>query len=104
MPDQPLQETITAIQEVRASVEKLRIDVDASLVEELQSQFPLLPKANGRAWLAEKIMDGLKADRSRALYLLNELEQKRARNPEGFDLNQSLATLRERIAWFAGNQ
>jgi hypothetical protein len=104
IPDQPAHKTIRAIQEVRAAVEKLRIDVDASLVEELQSQFPLLPKANGKEWLAEKIMDGLKGGRSRTLYLLNELEQKRTRNPEGFDLNQSLAGLRERIARFAGNQ
>jgi hypothetical protein len=49
-------------------------------------------------------MDGLKGGRRHALYLLNELEQKRAQNPEGFDLNQSLAVLRERIARFAGNQ
>lgn len=104
IPDQPAQETVRAIQEVKAAVEKLRIDVDATLVEELQSQFSLLPKANGKEWLAEKTMDGLKGGRSHALYLLNELEQKRARNREGFDLTQSLAGLRERIARFAGNQ
>jgi hypothetical protein len=103
IPDQPAQETIRAIQEVKAAVEKLRIDVDATLVGELHSQFSLLPKANGKEWLAEKIMDGLKGGRSHALYLLNELEQKRVRNPEGFDLNQSLAGLRERIARFADN-
>jgi len=104
IPDQPAQETIKAIQEVKAAVERLRIDVDPTLVEELQSQFPLLPKAKGKAWLAEKTMDGLKGGRRHALYLLNELEQKRARNQEGFNLNQSLADLRERIATFAGNQ
>lgn len=104
LPDQPAQETIRAIQEVRAAVEKLRIDVDATLVEELKSQFPLLPKANGKEWLSEKIMDGLKGGRGHALYLLRELEQKRARNPEGFDLNQSLAGLRERVARLAGDQ
>ena len=104
IPDQPAQETIRAIQEVKAAVEKLRIDVDATLVEGLQSQFPLLPKANGKEWLAEKTMDGLKGGRGHALYLLNELEQKRALNLEGFDLNQSLAALRERVARFAGNQ
>jgi hypothetical protein len=48
-------------------------------------------------------MDGLKG-RGHALYLLNELEQKRARNPAGFDLHQSLAALRERVAKSAGNQ
>jgi len=104
IPDQPAQETIKAIQEVKAAVERLRIDVDPTLVEELQSQFPLLPKAKGKAWLAEKTMDGLKGGRRHALYLLNELEQKRARNQEGFNLNQFLADLRERIATFAGNQ
>ena len=104
IPDQPAQETIRAIQEVKAAVEKLRIDVDATLVEGLQSQFPLLPKANGKEWLAEKTMDGLKNGRHHALYLLNELEQKRARNQEGFDLNQSLVDLRERIAKLGGNQ
>jgi hypothetical protein len=104
IPDQPAQETIKAIKEVTAAVEKLRIDVDPTLVEEMQSQFPLLPKANGKAWLAEKTMDGLKGGRRHALYLLKELEQKRALHPEGFDLNQSLAVLRERIARFAGNQ
>jgi hypothetical protein len=101
--DQPPQETIRAIQEVKAAVEKLRIDVDPALVAELQSQFPLLPKANGKEWLAEKTMDGLKNGRHHALYLLNELEQKRARNQEGFDLNQSLTDLRERLARLAGN-
>lgn len=104
MPDRPAQETIRAFQEVRPAVERLRIDVDATLVEELQSQFPLLPKANGKEWLAEKIMDGLKGGRNRTLYLLNELEQKSARNPQGFDLNQSLADLRERVARLAGDQ
>ena len=104
IPVQPTQETIRAIQAVRAAVEKLRIDVDATLVEELQSQFSLLPTANGKEWLAEKVMEGLKGGRSHALYLFNELEQKRARNPEGFDLNQSLVGLRERIARLAGNQ
>ena len=104
IPDQPAQETIRAIQEVKAGIEKLRIDVDAPLVEELQSQFPLLPKANGKEWLAEKTMDGLKGGRRHALYLLDELEQKRARNQEGFDLNQSLTDLRERVAGLAGHQ
>lgn len=104
IPDQPAQETLRAIQEVRTTVEKLRVDVDATLVEELQSQFPLLPKANGKEWLAEKTMDGLKNGRRHVLYLLNELEQKRARNQEGFDLNQSVATLRERVAGLAGRQ
>jgi hypothetical protein len=104
IPDRSAQETSKAIQEVKAAVEKLRIDVDATLVEGLQSQFPLLPKANGKEWLAEKTMDGLKNGRHHALYLLNELEQKRARNQEGFDLNQSLVDLRERVARLAGNQ
>jgi hypothetical protein len=104
IPDQPARETIRAIQEVKAAVEKLRIDVDPALVAELQSQFPLLPKANGKEWLAERAMDGLKNGRHHALYLLNELEQKRALNPAGFDLNQSLADLRERVTRLAGNQ
>jgi hypothetical protein len=104
IPDQPAQETIRAIQEVRAAMEKLRIDVDPALVADLQSQFPLLPKANGKEWLAGRAMDGLKNGRHHALYLLNELEQKRALKPEGFDLNQSLVDLRERIARLAGNQ
>jgi len=104
IPDQSAQETIRAIREVKTATEKLRIDVDATLVDELQSQFPLLPKANGKEWVAERVMDGLKNGRHHALYLLNELEQKRALKPEGFDLNQSLADLRERVAKLAGNQ
>ncbi len=104
IPDQPAQETIRAIQEVKAAVEKFRIDVDGSLVEGLQAQFPLLPKANGKAWLASILLEGLKSGRHHAVYLLNDLEAKRARNPEGFDLNQSLTALRERAARLAGNQ
>lgn len=104
IPDHPTQETIRTIQEVRVAIEKLRIDVDPGLVEVFQSQFPRLPEANGKKWLAEKMMDGLKGGRSRTLYLLNELEQKRTRNAEGFDLNQSLTDLRERVGKLAGNQ
>jgi hypothetical protein len=103
IPEQPTQEISRAIQEVKAAVEKLRIDVDGTVIDELQSQFPLLPKANGKAWLAEKTMDGLRMTRSSVVYQLNEVGQKLARNEEGFDLNQSLARVRERLAQFAGN-
>jgi len=102
--DQPAQETVRAIQEVKAAVEKLRIDVDPALVAELQFQFPLLPKANGKEWLSGRAMDGLKNSRHHVLYLLKELEQKRALKPEGLDLNQSLVDLRERVAGLAGKQ
>jgi hypothetical protein len=102
--DQSPEEIIKAIPEIRTAVEQLRIDVDATIVEQLQSQFPLLPKANDKSWLADKIMDGLKAGRSMTIFGLNDLEQRRARDPNGFDLKQSLAKLRERIARFAGPQ
>jgi hypothetical protein len=104
IPEQPTQETIRTIQEVKAAVEELRIDVDVTLIEELQSQFPLLPKANGKAWLAENAMEGLKMTRSSVVLQLNELEQKLAGNQEGFDFNHSLARVRDRLARFAGNQ
>jgi hypothetical protein len=102
--DQPDEETIRAIPEIKVAVEQLRIDVDASVVAQLQLQFPLLPKTKGKSWLADKVMDGLKAGRSMTIFGLNDLEQKRARDPNGFDLKQSLAKLRERIARFAGPQ
>lgn len=101
---QSTEETIKAIPEIRAAVEQLRIDVDATIVEQLQSQFPLLPKTNDKSWLADKVMDGLKHGRIMTIYGLNDLEHKHARDPNGFDLKQSLAKLRERIARFAGPQ
>lgn len=104
IPDQPNEETIKAIPEIRVAVEQLRIDVDAAVVEQLQSEFPLLPKTNGKSWLADKVMDGLKAGRRMTIFGLNDLEQKRASDPNGFDAKQSLARLRERIARFAGPQ
>ena len=104
LPETGRSETIKSIQELKASVERLRIDVDNSVVEELLSHFPALPKNNGKAWLASKLMDGLKNGRGHALYLVNAIEQERARDPKNFDLNQSLAALRERVAKLAGNQ
>ncbi len=101
-PDQP--DAVTAIQELKAGVTELRIDVDLSVIEELRSQFPALPGENGKAWLASKVMEGLKNGRGHALYLLNDIEQQRLRNPADFDLGRSLAALRERVANLAGNQ
>ena len=97
------QEADNLIPEIR-SVEKFRIDVDASSVEALQSQFPTLPKAKGKAWLTSKVMDGLKSGRGHALYLLNEIEKERMRDPKRFDLHRSLTALTERIAKLVSNQ
>jgi hypothetical protein len=103
LPEAGRSEPIKSIQELKALVEKLRIDIDISIVEELLSKFPALPKNYGKTWLASQLMDGLKGGRGHALYFVNAIEQERARDPINFDLNRSLADLRERVAKLVGN-
>jgi len=100
----PGQEPASIIQTLTNSVAKLRIDVDASVLDELQSQYPALPRHNDRKWLAEKIMQGLTTGRGHVLYLLKDLQVKALSSREPVDLNQSLRALRERVAKLAGNQ
>lgn len=97
-------ETIKSIHELKPEVEKLRIDVDNSIVEELQLKFPTLPKNNGKQWLATQLMYGLKGGRGEAISLINTVERERARDLKSLDLNQSLADLRERVARLVGSQ
>jgi hypothetical protein len=104
LPETGRSETIKSIQELKAGVEKLRIDVDNSIVEEMLSKFPALPKNYGKTWLATRLMDGLKGGRGQALSLVNSVERERARDPKNPDLNQSLANLRERVASLVRNQ
>jgi len=100
----PGSEASSIIQELKTSAAKFRIDVDASVVDELQSQFPSLPKKNDRVWLASTVMEGLKSGRGHAPYLLKDLEVKHTPHRESSDLHQSLRALMERIARLAGNQ
>ena len=100
----PDQETSSIIQNLKTRVARFRIDVDASVVDNLQRQFPALPKRNDRLWLASTLMDGLKSARGYALHQLKDFEEKRALNQERSDLRQSLLALRERIAKLADNQ
>lgn len=94
--------TSSIITELKTSVEKFRIDADASVVDELQAQFPLLPKGYGRAWLAAKIMQGLKVGRGHAIYLLRNLEGRHSST--GGNSDQSLRALREQVTRLVGSQ
>ena len=89
------------LQNLKSAVEKLRIDVDPEITEQVRVQFPVLNEK--RAMIPERIMEGLKLARSHALYQLNDLERKLKDNSGGFDLSQWLSALRDRVAKMVGN-
>jgi hypothetical protein len=101
--DQPVtrnaDETIGLLKE---KINGLRIDVDPAVIDELQSQFPALPKQNGRAWVAEKIMEGLKRGRGHGLFRIEEIEKERHRQAD-FDWPGALTKLTDKIRSYVGS-
>ena len=82
--------------QLKQKINDLRIDVDPTDIDQIQSQFPKLPKDNGRPWIAEQIMDGLKMARSDGAHRVDEIDQKR-RNQAIFDWQDALKSLTDKI-------
>ena len=85
---------------LKSAVEKLRIDVDPEITEQVRAQFSVSNEKRTR--VPDQIMEGLKLARSHALGLLSDLERKLKDNPGAFDLPRSLSALRDRVAKMVG--
>ena len=83
------------IGQLKQKINNLRIDVDPADIDQIQSQFRALPE-NGRPWVAERIMYGLKGVRSYGANRVNEIDQKR-RNQGGFDWQDALKSLTDKV-------
>lgn len=91
------QDSTSTLDKLKAQVSSLRIDADAALVDELLARFPELSKEYGRTLIVQEVMSGLKYGREEAVRQLAEIENVRARNPQGFNFQQMLRAVREQL-------
>ncbi|MBA3321112.1 MAG: hypothetical protein H0T45_06650 [Pyrinomonadaceae bacterium] len=97
-------ETIAvALEKLKTQISTLRIDVDASVVDELLTRFPKYPQERGRKWLTVVVMNGLKQGREEALFRIKDIEEMRARRPENFDFKQALRAAQEQLEQRSAN-
>jgi len=94
----PEQDATVVLEKLKSQVSTLRIDVEASIVDELLAHFPQLSANNDRAWLMATVMSGLKNGREEALFRLKDLEEARTRNAENFNFQQSLRAINQQLA------
>src|SRR4051812_8407707 len=72
-----------ALSRLKSRVGGLRIDVEPSVLDELLSAFPALPREDGRRLLAESAVEGFTSARAEALSQLEGVE--RSQKPGGSD-------------------
>jgi hypothetical protein len=91
------------LDQLKQKINDLRIDVDPADIDQIQSQFRALPKENGRPWIAEHIMYGLKMGRSYGAHKVDEIDQKR-RNQAQFDWQDALKSLGDKVRDSTGSE
>jgi len=89
--------------QLKQKINDLRIDVDPTDIDQIQSQFPKLTKENGRPWIAEQIMYGLKMARSDGANRVDEIDQKR-RNQVHFYWQDALKSLVDKVSDLTGSK
>jgi len=90
------------LQHLKANVERFRVDVAPEDVEQLRAQFGYSPEKS-RTAITGNIMEGLKAERSRALFMINEVERRLSEKPSApMNAAQSLSSLQARVEKLIG--